>query len=57
VGAELIAIANENTFLHLEAPPSRLGGFDTVPPLPQGEHFYFHSPERIFYEIQKIVDF
>lgn len=57
VGAELMAIANENAFLHLEAPPTRLGGFDTIPPLPQGEHFYFHSPERIFYEIQKIINF
>ncbi|MEE8340716.1 MAG: alpha-ketoacid dehydrogenase subunit beta [Candidatus Neomarinimicrobiota bacterium] len=57
VGAELIAIANEEAFLHLEAPPSRLSGFDTVPPLPKGEHFYFHSPNRIFYEIQKLYKF
>jgi pyruvate dehydrogenase E1 component beta subunit len=57
VGAELIAIANEEAFLHLEAPPTRLGGFDTIPPLPKGEHFYFHSPNRIFYEIQKLFKF
>jgi pyruvate dehydrogenase E1 component beta subunit len=57
VGAELIAIANEEAFLHLEAPPSRLSGFDTVPPLPKGEHFYFHNPNRIFYEIQKLYKF
>jgi len=57
VGAELIAVANEEAFLHLEAPPTRLGGFDTVPPLPKGEHFYFHSPGRIFYEIKKLVKF
>lgn len=57
VGAELIAIANEEAFLHLEAPPKRLGGFDTVPPLPKGEHFYFHTPNRIFYEIQKLFKF
>jgi len=57
VGAELIAIANEEAFLHLEAPPRRLGGFDTVPPLPKGEHFYFHNPNRIFYEIQKLIKF
>jgi len=57
VGAELIAIANEEAFLHLEAPPSRLGGFDTIPPLPKGEHFYFHSPNRIFYEIQKLINY
>ncbi len=57
VGAELIAIANEEAFLHLEAPPSRLSGFDTVPPLPKGEHFYFHSPNRIFYEIQQLFKY
>ena len=57
VGAELIAVANEEAFLSLEAPPTRLSGFDTIPPLPKGEHFYFHSPERIFYEIKKLIEF
>jgi len=57
VGAELMAVANEEAFLSLEAPPTRLTGFDTVPPLPKGEHFYFHSPERIFYEIKKLREF
>jgi len=57
VGAEIIAIANEDAFLHLEAPPTRLSGFDTVPPLPKGEHFYFHDASRIFYEIQKLYNF
>jgi len=57
VGAEIIAIANEDAFLHLEAPPTRLSGFDTVPPLPKGEHFYFHDSSRIFYEIQKLHNF
>lgn len=56
-GAELIAIASEEAFLSLEAPPTRLCGFDTVVPLPQGEHFYQHSPERIFHEIQKLVNY
>lgn len=57
VGAELISVVTEEAFLHLEAPPTRLAGFDTVIPLPQGEHFYIHSPERIFYEIKKVVEF
>lgn len=57
LGAELIAIAIEEAFLSLEAPPGRLSGFDTVPPLPRGEHFYFHSPARIFYEIKKLMEF
>jgi pyruvate dehydrogenase E1 component beta subunit len=57
VAAELIAIANEEAFLSLEAPPSRLSGFDTIPPLPKGEHHYFHNAARIFYEIKKVMDF
>lgn len=57
VGAELISIAVEEAFLSLEAPPTRLAGFDTVPPLPKGEHHYFHTPERIFYEIKKVVEY
>lgn len=56
-GAELITIAVEEAFLSLEAPPTRLAGFDTIPPLPKGEHHYFHTPERIFYEIQKVVGY
>ncbi len=56
-GAELITIVTEEAFLSLEAPPTRLSGFDTAPPLPRGEHFYFHSPERIFYEIKKLMDY
>jgi pyruvate dehydrogenase E1 component beta subunit len=56
-GAELISIAVEEAFLSLEAPPTRLAGFDTVPPLPKGEHHYFHTPERIFHEIKKVVEY
>jgi pyruvate dehydrogenase E1 component beta subunit len=41
VGAELIALATEEAFLHLEAPPTRLAGFDTIVPLPKGEDLYF----------------
>jgi pyruvate dehydrogenase E1 component beta subunit len=57
VAAELMAIATEDAFLSLEAPPTRLSGFDTIPPLPKGEHFYFHNPDRIFYEIKKVVEY
>lgn len=57
VGSELIAIANEEAFLYLEAPPKRVMGYDTVVPLAQGEKFYIISPDRIFYEIEKSVHF
>ena len=57
VGAELSAIATEEAFLNLEAPPNRVMGFDTIVPLPKGEHFFMQTPERIFYEIQRTVNF
>lgn len=57
VGSELIAIANEEAFLYLEAPPRRVMGFDTIVPLAQGEPYFIISPERIFYEIEKTFNF
>lgn len=57
VGAELVAIANEEAFLHLEAPPKRVMGFDTIVPFAQGEQFFMQTPEKIFYEIQRTVKF
>ena len=57
MASELVTIVIEEAFLRLEAPPVRLAGFDTVMPLPKGEHFYMHSGERIFYEIEKLVKF
>lgn len=57
VGSELMAIANEEAFLHLEAPPKRVMGFDTVVPFAKGEHFFMQSPEKIFYEIERTVKF
>jgi len=57
VASEINSIALEESFLHLEAPPKRVTGFDTIFPLPQGEHHYMPSPEKIFYEIEKTVKF
>jgi pyruvate dehydrogenase E1 component beta subunit len=57
VGSELIAIANEEAFLYLEAPPRRVMGFDTIVPLAQGEHYFIIHPDRIFYEIEKTFKF
>lgn len=55
--SEITQIINEDAFLYLEAPPKRVSGFDTVVPLPKGEHHYMVSPEKIFYEIEKTVKF
>ena len=57
VGAELMAIANEEAFLHLEAPPKRVMGFDTIIPFAKGEHFFMQTPEKIFYEVERTFKF
>jgi pyruvate dehydrogenase E1 component beta subunit len=53
--SELISVINEEAFLSLEAPPSRLTGFDTVIPLPLGEKHYIISPDRIAAEIDRLI--
>jgi pyruvate dehydrogenase E1 component beta subunit len=57
VSSELITLANEEAFVYLEAPPRRITGNDTIPPLPRGEDLYIPSPERIYYEIKKVMEF
>jgi pyruvate dehydrogenase E1 component beta subunit len=57
VGAEIMALANEEAFLHLEAPPSRLAGFDTIVPLPRGEDLYFYKADRIFFVLKKLFEY
>ncbi|WMM25178.1 alpha-ketoacid dehydrogenase subunit beta [Tissierella sp. MB52-C2] len=56
-GAEIVAILNEKAFLYLEAPPTRVTGFDTTFPLPRGEKHYIPSPERIAKTIEDLVKF
>ncbi|MBU1020750.1 MAG: alpha-ketoacid dehydrogenase subunit beta [Firmicutes bacterium] len=56
-GAELISTINEQAFLYLEAPPTRLTGFDITIPLPKGEHHFIITPERIAHEIKKVARF
>jgi pyruvate dehydrogenase E1 component beta subunit len=56
-GAELISIVNEGAFLSLEAPPTRLTGFDITVPLPRGEHHYLIDAKRIAYGIRQVAKF
>lgn len=56
-GAELISVVNEGAFLYLEAPPTRLTGFDITVPLPKGEGHFILSPERIADKIRSIVKY
>ncbi len=55
LASEIISVVNEKAFLYLEAPPTRLTGFDTTFPLPRGEKHYIPSPERIAKTIEEIV--
>lgn len=57
VSAELISIVNEEAFLYLEAPPTRITGFDITVPLPRGEHHYLINPDRIVSKIKEIVEY
>ncbi len=57
VGAEVTAIANEEAFLYLQAPPKRVCGFDIIVPLPKGEPHYLQTADKIFYEMEKVVKF
>ncbi|HUW91760.1 MAG TPA: alpha-ketoacid dehydrogenase subunit beta [Bacteroidales bacterium] len=57
VGSEIMALANDEAFLHLEAPPKRVTAFDVIVPYPHGEHHYMITPEKIFYEIERTVKF
>lgn len=55
--AEIIASANEDAFLYLEAPPTRITGFDTIVPLPKGEHHYLPDTELIATQIEDVLNF
>jgi pyruvate dehydrogenase E1 component beta subunit len=57
VASEISQIAIEEAFLRLEAPPKRVTGFDTIVPLPKGEHHYMIDGDKIFYEIMRTMKF
>ena len=57
VAAELIALVTEELFMHLDAPPRRVTGSDTVIPLPAAEHYYFITAEHIVDAVQETVEF
>jgi len=56
-GAEIVALINEKAFLHLSAPPLRVTGFDTVVPLPKGEHLYMPNSSRISATVREVMQY
>jgi pyruvate dehydrogenase E1 component beta subunit len=57
LGAEIAAFIGEKALLHLEAPVTRVTGYDITIPLPQSEHLYYPAPERIAGVLKKIMEF
>ncbi len=55
--SEITQTIVEEAFLYLEAPPKRVTGFDTIVPLPRGEHHFIVSPDKIYYEILDTVNY
>ncbi len=56
-GAELMALVNEGAFLYLEAPPTRIAGFDVTIPIPRGEHHYFMDARRMAFGIKQVAHY
>ena len=55
-GAELAALVQERSFLHLKAPVARVTGFDT--PFPYSlEKIYLPDARRVLHAIRGVVDF
>ncbi len=54
-GAELVARISDEAFVYLQAPPSRLAGFDTIVPLPKGEKFYMIGTKHIMQKIRELA--
>jgi pyruvate dehydrogenase E1 component beta subunit len=57
LGAEISALVMERCLLDLRAPVERVTGFDTVMPLPKGEHFYLPDVRRILRGVRKVLSF
>ncbi|MFP4478668.1 MAG: alpha-ketoacid dehydrogenase subunit beta [Candidatus Izemoplasmatales bacterium] len=53
--AEIVSRINEEAFFYLEAAPKRLAGFDVTVPLPKGEEHFIIKPERIAYEVKRLM--
>lgn len=57
VAGELVACVNEGAFVHLQAPPTRLSGANTIFPYPRAEHHYLITAEMIAAEARRLVNF
>jgi pyruvate dehydrogenase E1 component beta subunit len=53
--AEVIARINEKAFYHLEAPPKRVTGWDTIIPLPATEKYFYPDVNRVKLAVQETM--
>ena len=53
--AEIIARINEKCFFNLEAPPTRVTGFDTAFPLSKLENYYLPSQKKILKAVDEVM--
>jgi pyruvate dehydrogenase E1 component beta subunit len=57
LGAEIVALINEEALLYLEAPVGRVGGYDAPQPLFSLEDIYAPDAKRILHGIEKVMTF
>jgi pyruvate dehydrogenase E1 component beta subunit len=57
LGAEIVALINEEALLDLEAPVGRVGGYDAPQPLFSLEDIYAPDVKRILHGIEKVMNF
>jgi pyruvate dehydrogenase E1 component beta subunit len=57
MGAEIIALINEEALFSLQAPVERVTGFDIPFPLMKSENYYLPNPKRIVMAVKKVMSF
>ncbi len=57
MGAEIAAQLAEEGLLSLMAPVRRVTGYDTVMPLPRGEHHYMPDVKRILKSVREVLEY
>ena len=57
VASELVAAVMEKAFEHLEAPPVRLAGPNTIYPMPRGEKHYLLTVEHVLAEARRVLSY
>ncbi|MFD1707281.1 alpha-ketoacid dehydrogenase subunit beta [Siminovitchia sediminis] len=57
LGAEIIALINDTSFLYLKSPIERVTGFDVPVPFYSLEQHYLPTPDRVAAAIERVVHF